>query len=145
MTYIALILVNLLSLYFLNSANKYWLLSIPLWTVLLSCFILWRITSDRRMQTLETIYWKSTQNRTYGDFNKWNALEQHQAEAQRRNLVFIYAIALQTFITFIFQIIGRSRTRLRYYRTTRLLFGILLALAVLLVGLMGIVPTGPLI
>ena len=142
MIYFALLVMNILFVYFFKSDNKYWLLSIPLWTVLILSFILWRINSDSHIQALEKEYWKNTENKEYGDSNKWGNLQQAEREGQKLNMMFIYCITLQTFVTFAFQITGGMRTKLEMYRYTRLIFGILFSLVILVIVMMGIVPSG---
>ena len=125
----------------MTSDKKYLLLSIPLWTILISCFILWRIYNDRQIQKLEKEYWKTTENRGWGDYAKRTKLEEAQKHVQKFNMTFIYLIGLQTFITFIFQIIGQRRRTQKTYKWTTMIFGILFVLVFLLIAMMGIVPS----
>jgi hypothetical protein len=142
MIYFALLVMNILFVYFFKSDNKYWLLSIPLWTLLILSFILWRINSDHHIQALEKEYWKNAENKEYGDSNKWGHLQQAEREGQKLNMTFIYCITLQTFVTFALQMAGRMRTKQEIYRYTRLIFGILFSLVILVIAMMGIVPSG---
>ena len=145
MIYFTLLLINILFLYFFKTDNKYWLLSLPLWTLLISSFIFWRINSDRHYQALEKEYWKTAENKEYGDFNKWWNLQLGEKKAQHLNQVLIYCIALQTFITFICQMAGGMRTNQEIYRHTRFIFGILFVLVILVLVLLRIIPSGPIV
>ena len=90
---------------------------------------------------LEKEYWKTTENRAWGDFDKRRKLEEAHKYVQKFNLTFIYLIGLQTLITFIFQIIGQKYTTQKTYRWTTMIFGILFVLVFLLIGMMGMVPS----
>ena len=142
MIYLVLLTINILFVYFIKSDKKYWLLSIPLWTLIFSGFILWRTNSDRHIKALEAEYWKTAENKEYGDFNKRDNLEQTEKRAQQLNMTFIYCIGLQTLITFVCQIAGQMRTRQKIYLWTKLIFGVLFAAVFLLIAMMGIIPSG---
>ena len=142
MVYIILLIINILFVYFIKSDKKFWLLSIPLWTVLLLSLICWRIYNDNQINKLETEYWKTTENKGYGDYNKRNKLEKAEKNAQKINTTFIYLIGLQTLVTFIFQIAGQRQTKKITYNWTKIIFGILFVLILFLLLLMAIVPSG---
>ncbi len=142
MVYIILLTINIPFVYFIKSDKKFWLLSIPLWTVLLLSLICWRIYNDNQIHKLETEYWKTTENKRYGDYNKRNKLEKAEKNAQKINTTFIYLIGLQTLITFIFQIVGQRQTKKITYNWTKIIFGILFVLILFLLLLMAIVPSG---
>ena len=141
MTFIILLTVNILFIYFIKSDKKYWLLSIPLWTILISGFIFWRISNDRQIKNLEKEYWKTTENRGWGDYDKRTKLEEAKKHVQKFNMTFVYLIGLQTLITFILQIVGQRRTTQKTYRWTKIIFGILFFFIFLLIAMMGIVPS----
>jgi len=126
---------------FIKSDRKYWLLSIPLWTLVFSSFILWRTNSDKHIQATETEYW----NEKKEDNAKWNSLELAKKKTQKLNMVFIYLIGLQTLITFICQLVGQQQTKQKIYKWTKPIFGVLLVLIFLLIAMMGIVPSGGII
>ena len=90
-------------------------------------------------------YDKTFQGKEYGDYAKWNNLEAQKKTAQKLNMTFVYLIGLQTFIAFIFQVIGHRQTRLLTYRWTKVIFGILFALVFLIIAMMEIVSSGGII
>ncbi len=145
MLYLALLTVNILFIYFVKSDKKYWLLSIPLWVILISGFILWRTNSDRQIQNSEIEYDKTFQGKEYGDNAIWNKLSEQKKTAQKLNMTFVHLIGLQTFVTFIFQIFGHRETKQKTYKWTKVIFGVLFALVFLIIAMMGVVPTGGII
>ena len=142
MSYLVLLAINIFFIYFLKSEKKYWLLSIPLWIILISGFIIWRTNNDRQIEKLEIQYDKTFQGKEYGDFSMWDKIAHQKKAAQKLNMTFVYLIGLQTFITFIFQIIGHSQTRQRTYKWTKIVFGVLFALTFIIIAMMGVVPSG---
>jgi Na+/proline symporter len=133
--------INILFVYFIKSEKKYWLLSIPLWALVFSSFILWRTNSDKHIQAMETEYW----NEKKEDNAKWDSLELAKKKAQKINMIFIYFIGLQTLITFICQIVGQRQTEQKIYKWTKPIFGVLFIFIFLLIVMMGIVPAGGII
>ena len=142
MTYLIILTISLLTFYFFKSENKYWIISIPLWVILVIGFIYWRILSDRHIGQLENQYWKTTIGKGYGDYNLLTSLDESKVVSQERNSIFIYTIVLQTILTFITQIVGQKKTNRKIYKWTKIVFGVLSILALLLIAMMGIVPTG---
>ena len=132
-------LVNISFLYFNKSDNKFWILSVPLWTILIFSFVSWRIADDNQIQLLESNYWNTPENSN--DYNKWTEIMAAKKESRGHNNILINVITLQTFVTFIFQIIGQKKTTLKIYRWTKPIFRLLFILVILLILLMGIVPT----
>ena len=145
MLYLALLTINILFIYLVKSTQKYWLFSIPLWVILISSFILWRTNSDRQIQNLKIEFDKTFHGKEYGDNTILNQLNEQKKAAQKLNMTFVYLIGLQTFITFIFQIIGHSQTRQRKYKWTKIIFGILFAFIFFVIAMMGIIPSGGII
>lgn len=146
MIYFAILTLNILFVYFIKSDNKYWLLSIPFWILLFSTFIYWRTNSDREIQTLETQYWSTLKKLNIDiDIDEADKIEQLKKQARAINMTFIYAIGLQTLLTFALQIIGHIRTKRKLYRWSKIIFGILFALVFFLIAMMGIVPSGGII
>jgi|GEM_PF-4669309 len=142
MVYFIIVTLNILLLYFIRSDKKYWFLPIPLWTLLLLSFISWRAQSDNQIRTDEAKYWKTAENKDFGDSEVWNKLKATEKHAQKFNMVFLYCITLQTLITFICQIVGQRQTKQKIYKWTKPIFGVLFILAFLLIAMIGIVPTG---
>ena len=142
MIYLILLTVNILFVYFVGSDKKYWLFSIPLWTILISGFITWRVISDKQIQNLEAEYWKTTENRGWGDHDRWTKLEDAKTNAQKLNMTLVYLIGLQTIITFISQIVGQRRTTQKAYKWTTIVFGILFLSVFILIVMMNIIPYG---
>ena len=145
MLYLVILILNILFIYFVKSDKKYWLVSIPLWIILILAFIFWRTNSDRQIQNFEIEYNKTFQGKEYGDFAIWNKLGDQKKTAQKLNLTFVYLIGLQTFITFILQTIGHKLTRQKTYKWTKVVFGILFALVFLIFVMMGVVTSGRII
>jgi Ca2+/Na+ antiporter len=143
MLYLSLLILNILFAYFIRSDKKYWLLSIPLSLLLFSSFIFWRMHSDRSINKLESEYWKEPKNEY--DINKRNNLREARNAAHTLNMTFIYCIELQTFITYILQLLGQRQTNEAVYRWTIFIFGILLVMVFILIVFMGIVPPGGMI
>jgi hypothetical protein len=94
---------------------------------------------------LEKEYWKTTEYRGWGDYDKRTKLEEAEKHVQKFNMTFIYLIGLQTFITFILQIIGQQQTKQKIYKWTKPIFGVIFILVFLLIAMMGIVPSGGII
>lgn len=145
MLYLVLFTINILFIYSLKSDKKYWLLSIPLWIILISGFIFWRTNSDRQIKNLAIEYDRTFQGKEYGNFAIWHKVGQQKKAAQKLNMAFVHLIGLQTLMTFIFQIIGYSQTRQRKYKWTKIIFGILFALTFLIMVMMEFVPFGEII
>ena len=142
MIYLILLVANFLFICFTKSNKKYWLLSIPLWAFLITSFLLWRANSDRYVRNLEIEYWQSAKGKEYGDHGKWIKFGEAKKEMQRKNNLLVHLIGLQTFITFILQIVGQRQTKQNTYWWTKLIFGILFVLIFLILAMMGIVPSG---
>lgn len=153
MTYFILLTINILFVYFVKSDNKYWLLSIPLWCLLIGIFLIWRNITDTNIARLETAYWKSADNNKIKDSTNWRGdegiykkLEDKKTYLNKYNFNFLNSIFLQTIMTFIFQLIGYKRTSFKTtYRRTSIIFGMALLINLILEILISIVPTGPLI
>ena len=58
MIYIFILTINILLLYFIDTDKKYFLVTIPLWTILVVTFIYWRSYNDKKNDQIETLYWK---------------------------------------------------------------------------------------
>lgn len=153
MTYFILPALNIFIVYFIKSDHKYWLLSIPLWTLLIGTFLLWRNINDSKIKRLDTAYWKSANDNKIkdqaswrGDENIYKQSEEKKAYVKKYNVIFLNAIFFQTILTFIFQVIGYRKTSFKTgYRWTSFIFGIALLINLILELLISIVPTGPLI
>ncbi|PVD51807.1 hypothetical protein DC498_12180 [Terrimonas sp.] len=153
MTYFILLTLNILIVYFVKSDHKYWLLSIPLWTLLIGTFLLWRNINDTKILRLDTAYWESANDNKIKDSTNWRGdetiykqLENKKAYVKKYNFIFLNSIFFQTLLTFIFQIIGYKKTIIKTtYRRTSIIFGIALLINLILELLMSVVPTGPLI
>jgi hypothetical protein len=112
---------------------------------LITGFISWRLISDKEIQNLETAYWKTTEIKGWGDFDKWTKLKLEKENAQKGNMTWVYLIGLQTFVTFISQVVGQRRTGHKVYKWTSLVFGILFLLVGILIFMMALVSSGPLL
>jgi hypothetical protein len=127
------------------------MVTIPIWTLLLSLFITWRIYNDKQISHLDTAYWKSADENKKngienwrGDESIWKKLKESKLSVKKYNTIFLNAIFLQTILTFIAQVIGyKTTTTKKIYKWTAIAFGILLVINLCLVILMAIVPTGP--
>ncbi len=112
---------------------------------------MWRNLSDRKIERLDTAYWKSAGVNKSKDTTNWrgdeiiyNDLITTKTYVKKHNVIFLNTIFLQTILTFIFQLIGFKRTSLKtMYKGTSIVFGIMLIINLWLAVLMEIVPTGP--
>ena len=153
MTYFILLILNSLFVYLAKSDNKYWLLSIPLWCLLIGAFLIWRNINDTNITRLDTAYWKSADNNKMKDSTNWRGdesiyknLEDNKTYVRKYNFTLLNSIFFQTFLTFITQLIGYRKTSSKTtYKWTSIIFGIILLLNLCLEVLMAIVPTGPMI
>ena len=153
MIYLILITLNILIAYFIKSDHKYWLFSIPLWCLLIGAFLLWRNINDAKISQLDTSYWKSADDNKIkdstnwrGDENIWKRLEDSRMYVKKYNTTFLNSLLLQTFLTFLAQIIGYKKTTLkRTYKRTAITFGIIFAINLWLQLLLSVLPTGPII
>ena len=155
MTYFVLLTLNILFIYFIKSDTKYWLLSIPLWCLLIGIFLIWRNITDTNIKRLDTAYWKSADDNkikdstnSRGDENIYKRLEDSKAYFTKYNFTFFNSIFFQTILTFIIQLIGYKKTSSSSkttYKWTSIIFGLLLLVNLFLEVLIAIVPTGPLI
>jgi hypothetical protein len=152
-TYFILLILNILFVYFLKSDKKYWLLSIPLWCLLVGAFLVWRNISDSKVTRLDRAYWKSAEDSKIKDTTNWRGdesiyktLEDSKAYIKQYNFTFLNSIFIQTILTFIAQRIGYVKTASKKtYKWTSIIFGIILLINLCLEILIAIVPTGPLI
>ncbi len=151
MIYFSAILLNFLVLYFFKSDSKYWLVSTIIWTLLILVFIVWRMTTDAQISHLDSSYWESAEylkkinpENWRGDEKIFIELEQKKMQVKKINLILLKLIFLQTFLTFISQLIGYEKTKLKStYKLSSIIFGILLILNFILFLLISIVPNGP--
>jgi len=139
--YLGLLAINIVVLNLAKCDNKYWLVSIPLWILLVGSFIVWRDTSDKQYRLNEKDYEKSAKIKGY-DYDKLDKLENLQKSNKTKNQIFLTLIAIQTFVTFVLQVIGHNKTDQHRYRLTKYIFGILTILVLILTFMIGIVPTG---
>jgi len=152
-TYLTILLVNILILYSLKTDKRYWIVPIPLWTILVLFFILWKFKNDKVISQLDTAYWQSADynkkinlENWRGDEKIYNKLEETKSYVRKYNNILLNSIFLQTILTFISQVIGYKRTSLKKtYKLTSTVFGVLLILNFFLFLLMAITPTGPLV
>jgi hypothetical protein len=145
MFYLTLLVTNIAFIFLVKSVNRFWLLSIPLWLLILFSFIFWRMTADKRYEDLEARYLHTVGDKTYGDYHVWEELHQERVATIRHTQTFIYLISFQTLITWILQIAGKRRTNRKIYRYTMPVLGIFTLLIITLLVLMAIAPTGPLV
>lgn len=153
MIFILILIINVVLLFMLRSDKRYWFVTIPIWTVLLSFFIIWRIHYDKEISRLDTAYWKSADENKFKDNDNWHGydkfwkeLEDSKAVVKKHNATFLDSIFLQTILTFIAQVIGyRVTTAKKTYKWTAIIFGILFLINLCLKISMSIVPTGPLV
>lgn len=151
--YFILLTLNILFVYFIKTDHKYWLLSIPLWCLLIGAFLLWRNINDAQITRLDTAYWKSAGDNRIKDSTNWHGdetiyrqLEDKKGHIKKYNFSFLKSIFLQTALTFIFQVIGYKKTSTKtIYKRTSIVFGIALFLNLILELLISVVPIGPLI
>ena len=143
MIYILILTINILLLYFIDTDKKYFLVTIPLWTILIVTLIYWRSYNDNKIDRIETSYWKSAENKIRGEDKLWEQLNKSKSIVQKDNMTFLQCILLQTILTFIFQVVGyRSTANKKVYKWTSIIFGILTLINLLLQLMIGIVPTG---
>jgi hypothetical protein len=151
MIYVLILSLNILLLLIYRADNRYWLVTIPIWTLLFISFIIWRTNNDKQISRLNTAYWQSADENKIkdsenfrGDNNIWKNLEDSKAYVKEYNSIFLNSIFFQTILTFITQLVGYKTTRTKKtYKWTSITFGIVLTLNVWLEIMMGIVPTGP--
>lgn len=151
MIYLLLLALNVVLVLIYRADKRIWLLTIPIWTLLFSFFITWRIYNDKKISQLDIAYWKSADENKMkaadnwrGDDTIWKDLVDKKAYVKKQNEVFLNAIFLQTILTFIAQLIGLKATiSKKTYRWTSTAFGIVFVINLWLEILMAIVPTGP--
>jgi hypothetical protein len=115
MIYLLVLAVNILLLFFLRSEKKYWLVPISIWILMFSFFIV----------CLKSFFWQF-QNNPEGAYADQDRLSTFFVE---HSTTFIYCIVLQTFLTFIVQIIGYKMTTTKtIYKWTGVIFLLLLIL-----------------
>ena len=136
MIYLLLLALNVVLVLIYRADKRIWLLTIPIWTLLFSFFITWRIYNDKKISQLDIAYWKSA------DENKMKAADNWRGDDTIwKDLVDIF---LQTILTFVAQLIGLKTTiSKKTYRWTSIAFGIVFVINLWLEILMAIVPTGP--
>ena len=153
MIYLLVLTINIVLLILYRSDKRYWLITIPIWTMLLSSFIIWRRYNDNRISRLDSAYWRSAEENKKkdaenwrGDDNIWKDWEDSKVFVKKYNSIYLNTIFLQTILTFIAQFIGyKVTTAKKTYKWTAITFGILLVINLWLEILMAIVPTGPVI
>jgi hypothetical protein len=151
LTYFILLTLNILWVYLSKSENKYWLLSIPLWCLLVGIFFAWRNISEEKIARLDTAYWKSADDNKLKDSTSWRGdeaiyknLEKSRANVKKYNSTFLNTIFLQSVLTFVAQVIGYRKTSLKaIYRWSSIIFGVIFLLNSILEVLLSVVPTGP--
>ena len=149
MTFILILAINIILLVLVRTDRRYWLVSIPLWTIVISSFVLWRNFHDKKIDQIETEYWKSADankklnpDNSSGDRIVWKELESSKDYVQKFNMIFLHSVFLQTILTFISQIIGYKKTNLKKtYKWTSIIFGVLTLLSLFLELMIAIVPT----
>ena len=137
----------------ISNDKRFWFVTITFWTFLTASFISWRIYNDNKISRLDKAYWKSADenklkdpNNWRGDETIWKSLENNRQYLKKNNFIFIYSLLVQTFLTFVAQLIGYKLTSFKKtYRRTSIVFGILLLINIWLTVMMSIVPTGPLV
>jgi ABC-type transport system involved in multi-copper enzyme maturation permease subunit len=143
MTYILILTLNILLVFFLRTETKYWLITITIWTLLIFSFIIWRQINDAKIDQIDRAYWESAESKSRGDDKIYEDLNEAKNYVQRNNMTFIHAIFLQSILTFSYQIVGFKRTSLKKtYTWTTVIFCILTTLILLLEFLLSSVPTG---
>jgi hypothetical protein len=136
MIYFLILIINIALLIIYRSDKRYWLITIPIWTMLISSFIIWRSYNDKQISRLDTAYWKSADDNKRkdsenwrGDNNLWKDLEKSKAVVKKFNPIFLTIIFLHTVLTFFAQIIGyKFMPAKKTYKWTAITFGILLAI-----------------
>ena len=141
MFFILLFTTNILLTIFIKTDKKYWMISIPLFVLMFVAFVSWRIASKNNVKQQENKYWESVGTKSYEDFKEWTKLERMRKGKRQNNALFIDLLVLQSFLTFIFQVIGRRKTNIPLYRWSSWTFGILFFAFLWLKVLMAIVPT----
>jgi hypothetical protein len=133
--------INIVLTLFIKSDNRYWVISVPLLLFLFISFTGWRSASDKNVKEQETIYWKSTGTKSYGDHSEWTKLEKMKMAGRQINATFIDLITLQAFLAFTLQVIGRRNTNTRIYNWTSWATGVLFFIILWFRLMMSIVPS----
>ncbi|WP_276974512.1 hypothetical protein [Flavobacterium filum] len=153
MIYFLIFIINTILLLTISNDKRFWFVTITIWTVLTVSFISWKIHNDKEISRLDKAYWKSADenklkdpNSWRGDETIWKSLENSRQHVKKYNSIFIYSLLVQTFLTFVAQIIGYRLTSFKKtYKRTSIAFGILLIIGIWLTVMITIVPTGPLV
>ena len=153
MIYLIILIINIALLAIYRSGKRFWIVTIPIWTLLLSSFCIWRIYNEKQINALESAYWKKENARERNENKNWQGAYENYKEIQdskrimkKYNSVFLNSIFLQSILTFIAQVIGyKVTTEKKTYRINAIIFGVILAINLFLEFLMAIVPTGPLL
>jgi F0F1-type ATP synthase membrane subunit a len=145
MIFLILLVINLLPVLFLKTPKKYGVLCISLWILLLAGLVIWRMRQDNLVQLREKEYYESAGTKSYGDFEKSEALDEARDTLVLRNEKIIDWIGFQTLVTFILLLIGSYKTKHKRYRQASWFFGFCLFCWILLKAMMGIIPPGGMI
>ncbi len=118
-----LLAVNGLPLLLLRTSKKYWIISIPVWILLLGILGAWRIRDDRAYRISEKAYYASFGNKNYGTEETWKAMEKSgAAEAADSRHAFV-GVGFQTICVFVLMRIGYRRTKDKRYKWGKWVFG----------------------
>jgi len=134
MIYIALIITNVLPLFFLKSKHRFWFIGVALWVLVIITFIGWHYYIGEKYKSAEIAYNKTIKTDSngigYGDFAIWQKIEEIKNEAAHHGEIFIALICLQSIITCLSQVAGYLITKKKVYNWTSALF---IAIAILTV------------
>jgi hypothetical protein len=142
MVFLILLAANLLPVVFLSTPKKYGIVSVSIWILLLSGFMAWRLRHDQMLHTREKAYSESVGTRTYGDYDKWEALSDIRELVTRGTREIMYWLGFQTLLTFVLLLTGYYKTKNKRYLRAAGFFGFCLVCFVILEAMMGIVPAG---
>lgn len=154
MTYIVVLLVNVILLFVYKSERRFWVLPISLWVLIVLSFVFWRLYMERKNTEFEKKYrnsaaqnlQKDTTQSSSGDFRIWNEWSEMKEIFKENNSVFLNTILLQTFFTYLAQVVGyKFTTSKRIYKWTKTLFGILFLICFWFAIMLAIVPSAPLV
>ena len=71
MIYLLLLALNVVLVLIYRADKRIWLLTIPIWTLLFSFFITWRIYNDKKISQLDIAYWKSADENKMKAADNW--------------------------------------------------------------------------
>jgi uncharacterized membrane protein YeiB len=144
MIFLLLLAVNGLPLFLLKTSKKYWIISIPVWILLLTVLIVWRIRDDRVVNSSEKAYYATFGKKSFGTREAWDEMEKAGSTAAADSRKIFVGVGFQTLCVFVLMVTGHRRTKDRRYKWGSWFFGCCTVFVIFLDVLMTIIIGSPL-